>query len=183
VSKKAVALLFAMYLLVVVALPLTLGIVVTYRGLNRDRRCPTCDHETIRITSFFNHKLQRLWPDHSLQRRWCPSCGWEGYARVGPPALLPGLEVVRTTQIRPTHGCRTEPLRSLRFGGNQWRVLLQCWQEQGSHYGRLLFVGPAGRLWRDATEPFAGPTRIAVVEQALSLSDGLLTYRLRALVE
>jgi hypothetical protein len=177
-----VALLFTMYLVVVVALPLTLGLVVTYRGLTQDRRCPACDRETMRVTTVFNRVLRRVWPSHALQRRWCANCGWQGYARIVAPVLIPLSDPSRANPVRPTHGCRTEPLRSIRFGGNQWRVLLQCWQERGSHYGRLIFVGPAGRLWRDATDPFAGPTRMDVMEQALSLSDGLLTYRLRALV-
>ena len=45
-----------------------------------------------------------------------------------------------------------------------------------------MFIGPAGHLRRDPLHPLAGPTQRDVFEQALSLSDHLLTYRLRDLV-
>jgi hypothetical protein len=125
--------------------------------------------------------VRRIWKDSPLQRRWCAHCNWVGFARVSYPPLAPAFSMSSGVRL-PTRGCRTEPLRTLRFGGTEWRVLVQCWQEHHWSFGRLIFVGPAGRLWRDVTDPFSGPTRTAVVQQALSLSDGLLTYRLKAVV-
>jgi hypothetical protein len=176
-ESGVVAVLFTIYLLIVVALPLTLGIVVTYRGMTRERTCPLCGQETLRIHSRFTRTIKFLWRNGALQRRWCALCRWEGFARVGVEPAFAEVSVAPTSV--PKQGCRTEALRMLRFGGNQWRVLLQCWQERGWHFGRLIFVGPAGRLWLDPMQPFAGATRNDVLQQALSLSDGLLTYRLR----
>jgi len=173
-----VAVLFTVYLLVVVALPPTLGLAVTYRNLSRDRLCPLCGQETIRVDSRVTRALGLVWFANSLHRRWCALCRWEGFTRAAP-APTEVVEVAPATPAVPTRGCRTEALRTIRFAGNQWRVLLQCWQERGWHFGRLVFVGPAGRLWSDPMEPFAGATRNDVLHQALSLSDGLLTYRLR----
>jgi hypothetical protein len=172
-----VAVLFTIYLLIVVALPLTLGIVVTYRGMTRERSCPLCGQETFRVHSRFIRTVDFLWRNGALQRRWCALCRWEGFARVSAAPSFAEAAIAATSV--PRQGCRTEPLRMLRFGGSQWRVLLQCWQERGWHFGRLMFVGPAGRLWLDPKQPFAGATRNDVLQQALSLSDGLLTYRLR----
>jgi hypothetical protein len=181
-SEFVVAVLFAIYLLVVVAIPLTLGIVVSFRSLTRERRCPLCGGETAQIASVVVRATRTAWRGSTLQRRWCAACSWEGYARVRSAPLKPAVELSPVMVRVPTRGCKTEPLRMLRFGGSQWRVLLQCWQEQEVHHGRLVFVGPAGRMWRDGIELFSGPTRGDVVRQALSLSDGLLTYRLRDLV-
>ena len=175
------ALLFAVYLAIVVALPLTIALIVSYRALTRDRRCPTCGGDTIQLTSPIARILRKIWRQSPLQRRWCAHCEWVGFARVSYAPLPPAFSVAYGVRL-PTRGCRTEPLRTLRFGGTEWRVLVQCWQEHERTFGRLLFVGPAGRLWRDATDPFAGATRTDVVQQALSLSDGLLTYRLKAVV-
>ena len=175
------ALLFGFYLLVVVALPLTLGLLVSYRNLTRERHCPMCGGETAQMQSFTVRALRFIWSASPLQRRWCAHCSWVGFARIAYPILAPAFSMSSGVRV-PTRGCRTEPLRMIRFSGNEWRVLLQCWQEHGWNYGRLVYVGPAGRLWRDATDPFSGPTRRDVTEQALSLSDGLLTYRLKTLV-
>ncbi|HSL72786.1 MAG TPA: hypothetical protein VK864_21215, partial [Longimicrobiales bacterium] len=138
-----------------------------------------CGNDTLRIHTRTTWMLQKIWRQAALQRRWCPLCHWEGFARVRPQLTVPLRSAA--SQL-PARGCRTDPLRTLRVGGNQWRVLLQTWQDRGWHYGRLLFVGPAGRLWRDPVESFAGPSRNDVVDQALSLSDGLLSYRIRELV-
>lgn len=181
-SEYVVAVLFAIYLVVVVAIPLTLGLIVSYRGLTRERRCPMCGGETMRLASVLVRATSVAWPRTPLQRRWCTNCTWEGYARVATPMQVTAIEASLAATRVPTRGCRTEALRTLRFGGSHWRVLLQSWQEQGTHHGRLVFVGPAGRLWRDGMDLFSGPTRNDVVRQALSLSDGLLTYRLRDLV-
>jgi hypothetical protein len=176
-----VALLFGFYVLVVVALPLSLGMLVSYRSLTRDRHCPMCGGETSQVQSLAAISLRKLWPNSPLQRRWCAHCAWVGFARIAYPILAPAFSMTSGVRV-PTRGCRTEPLRMICFGGNEWRVLLQCWQEHGWNYGRLVFVGPAGRLWRDATDPFSGPTRRDVTEQALSLSDNLLTCRLKTVV-
>ena len=174
------ALALGLYFVAVVALPLTMGLVISYRALPRDRACPLCGADTVPVQSALHRILRRLGSRLPLQRRWCVQCSWLGFARAPQPVLAPA-HVLRSVR-RPLRGCRTEPLRSLRFGGAEWRVLLQCWQEQGWTYGKLVFMGPAGRLWCDATHPFSGPERTDVVDQARALSDGLLTCRLKTLV-
>jgi hypothetical protein len=82
----------------------------------------------------------------------------------------------------PVPATHTLDLRSLTVDGRPWRVMLQCWNQTGLFYGRLIFIAPSGRLWLDAVEAFAGSTHREVLGQASSLSDGLLTSRLRRLV-
>jgi hypothetical protein len=176
-----VAILFTIYLFIVVALPLALGVAVSYRNLCRSRTCPICGNDTVPVDFRLGRIGRQLWLRTSLQRRWCIRCGWDGIARLARPAAVASVDH-RATAQPPSAGCRTEPVRTLRLGDGQWRVLLQSWQDQGWYFGQLLFIGPDGHLHRDPMHPITGPTRRDVFEQALSLSDHLLTYRLRDLV-
>jgi hypothetical protein len=181
-ERSTVAILFTIYLLIVVALPLALGVAVSYRSLCRSRHCPLCGNETVPVSSRAGRIARKLWFRHSIQRRWCVRCGWEGLARLARAATHPMIELVAVSPAPPSAGYRTEPVRTLRVGEAQWRVLLQSWQGQGCYFGQLIFIGPAGHLRRDPMHPLAGLTQRDVFEQALSLSDHLLTYRLRDLV-
>ncbi len=179
--------LFAVYLFIVMVLPLALGVAIGYRNASHERQCPSCGGDTVRVRSTADRLLEKINFTVALQRRWCVTCGWQGLARVTMPALIAANPIVsdsltQTNRTQPTRNVRTEPVRTLRFGGMSWRVLLQCWQENDQYCGQLLFIGPAGHLRRDPRHPFTGSTRAEIVEQALSLSDGLLTYRLRELV-
>jgi hypothetical protein len=181
-ERSTVAILFTIYLFIVVALPVALGVAVSYRSLCRSTNCPLCGSETVQLDSRLGRFLARLWLRNSIQRRWCVRCGWEGFARLGRRSALTVSEFNVPAPARPSAGCRTEPVRTLRLGDVQWRVLLQCWQDQGWYFGQLIFLGPGGHLQRDPLHPLTGPTRRDVFEQALSLSDRLLTYRLKDLV-
>lgn len=175
------ALLFTIYLFVVVALPLTLGLIVSYRGMPRERRCPQCGGETVQVRNMTARVIAFVLPRSFFQQRWCGQCSWEGYARVKQTVVPPVPRIAQAAVRIPARGCRTEALRRLQVGGERWQVLLQCWHEDDLYYGRLLFVGPAGRTWTDGVQPFTGATRSDVRTQAGGLSDGLLTYKLREL--
>ena len=169
-------LLFATYLVLVIALPIVLSAAIGYRALPRGHACPNCAQETIPLLSYVLRAWKVLFPSLAVQRRWCPMCSWEGYARVFEVA--PAVVVVA-----PASSMRqTEPLRSLELGGRSWNVMLEYWRERGRCYGRLLFVGPSGKQWCDPLAAFHGPTQQDVMGQALALSDRLLTYRLREVI-
>ncbi|MGH7470182.1 MAG: hypothetical protein ACRENP_19725 [Longimicrobiales bacterium] len=176
------AILFTIYLFIVVALPVALGVAVSYRSLCRTRHCPLCGSESVQLASRIGRLLDRLRLRSAIQRRWCVRCGWEGFARLGRELAHATGEFNLFAAAPPTSGCRTEPVRTLRLGEVQWRVLLQCWQDQGWYFGQLIFLGPAGHLQRDPLHPLTGPTRRDVFDQALALSDRLLAYRLKDLV-
>jgi hypothetical protein len=167
-------LLFAVYVLVVVALPLVLSGLLAYRSLPRGRACPNCTQETVHVLS---HGLRVLSAVSlvTLQQRWCPSCLWEGYVRG--PARSRASRHASAAPIR-----QTQPLRTLELGGRPWHVMLEYWREYNLCYGRLVFVGPSGRLWSDPLAAFSGTTHTEVVGQALASSDSLLTYRLQAVI-
>jgi hypothetical protein len=76
----------------------------------------------------------------------------------------------------------TVDVRTITIDGRTWRVLLQCWNQTRRCYGRLVFVEPTGRLWTEASETFSGDTRFEVIGQALTVTDGLLTTRLRRIL-
>lgn len=177
------AVLIASYLLLVFVLPVALSAIVSYRALPVGRDCPHCGVRTVQLLSRPLRLASALHPRTTLHRRWCMDCGWEGVVRIPIPSRHAGMQrppaqpvkaVQRTTQ--------TLDVRSLDVDGAPWRVMLQCWGNTGVFYGRLVFVGPSGRLWLDAIESFSGSNQSDVLGQALSLPEGLLESRLRRLV-
>ena len=167
-------LLFAVYLVLVIALPVMLSAALGYRALPRGRSCPNCAQDTLPVVSSWVRTLSRIHPQLTLQRRWCPVCTWDGYARIPAFALAPALGGATPRQ--------TQPLRTLELGGRSWSVMLEYWREHGRFYGRLLFEGPSGKLWCDPLAAFHGDTHHDVLRQAHALSDRLLTYRLREVI-
>jgi hypothetical protein len=169
-------LVFVAYIVVVVALPVLLSAVLSYRALPRGPSCPHCSQETIHVLSHGLRVLSSLVRSVSFQHRWCPCCTWEGYVRVTAYSRARGQDGSVVS------GRQTKPLRALDLGGRSWRVMLEYWREQNRCYGRLLFVAPSGRLWCDPLAAFRGATHDEVVRQALALSDPLLTYRLQEVI-
>lgn len=185
-----VSLLIALYLLLVIVMPLALGVAVSYRTLPEGRTCTLCGDETLRIRARGLDLISLLIPRRRLQRRWCLACGWEGIARV------PAQRVERPGTPRPVRRTRQRPsiaiapgrsgeavnLRKLDVDGSPWRVLLQCWDDTTRWHGRLLFIAPSGRLWVDTVEPFHGDSQEDVLFQALALPEDTLACRLRELI-
>ncbi|HEY0671384.1 MAG TPA: hypothetical protein VGD27_03905 [Longimicrobiales bacterium] len=169
-------LLFATYLVLVIALPVMLSAAIGYRALPRGSACPNCAQDTLPLLSRTIRLLRIIQPQLSLQRRWCPTCSWDGFARAQATIPAPALIGERVTARQ------TRPLRTLELGGRCWTVMLEYWREQGRCYGRLLFVGPSGKLWCDPLAAFHGHTQDDVTGQALALSDRLLAYRLREVI-
>ncbi|MGQ0813092.1 MAG: hypothetical protein ACT4O1_01340 [Gemmatimonadota bacterium] len=167
-------LLFALYLVLAIALPVALSALIGFRGLPRSNTCPNCALETLPLLSVPLRIAQRIYGGLALQRRWCPTCGWDGYAR--------GERIRLTKPAAEALPHRTQLVRTLELGGRAWRVLLESWRERGRCYGRLLFMGPSGKLWCDPDAAFSAPTQHEVLGQALSLSDRLLAYRLREVI-
>lgn len=172
---EIVVLLFALYLVIVIALPVALSGIIGFRSLPRGNTCPNCAQETLPLRSLPLRLVQRVYRGSSLQRRWCPACEWDGYAR----GVMIRLPVAQYPAVRAP--CRQQ-VRTLELGGRAWRVMLESWREQGAFYGRLVFVGPSGKLWCDPMAAFSAPTHHEVLGQALSLSDRLLAYRLREVI-
>ncbi len=64
--------------------------------LPRGDRCPLCDAVTIRVRSpWFGSSLFRL------AKRWCLTCGWDGYMRLAP---APTAASTSQNVPRPTAG-------------------------------------------------------------------------------
>lgn len=168
-------LLFVLYLLIVIALPVALSAIIGFRGLPHGNTCPNCAQETLPLLSHPLRVAQKACKGFSVQRRWCPTCEWDGYAR-GMMVRLP------SPQFAEPNPPRTQQVRTLELGGRSWRVMLESWREEGRFYGRLVFVGPSGKLWSDPMPAFSAESRGEVLGQALSLSDRLLAYRLREVI-
>ncbi|HUP90059.1 MAG TPA: hypothetical protein VM100_11930 [Longimicrobiales bacterium] len=167
--------LFAIYLVLVIALPILLSGLVGLRSLPNGAACPNCAQDTIPLLSQSVRLAQRVYNDFPLQHRWCPTCEWDGYAHIATSRVSLPLF------IEPP-GRRTQQLRKLEIGGREWRVMLESWRERGRCFGRLNFIGPSGKLWSDPLPAFNAPTQHEVLSQALALSDRLLAYRLREVI-
>lgn len=87
-------------------------------------------------------------------------------ARRGPPSGAASPETI--------------PLRCLQVRGVDWRVELECVRRAGTWEGRLIFVAPAGRAWRDSVS-LRGESAASVIGQAVIQSDGALAERLSQL--
>jgi hypothetical protein len=168
-------LLFTVYLMVVILVPVALSAIIGARNLPAGSACPNCAEETMPVLSVPLRAATRIYADFPVQRRWCPACEWDGYARAG--ALSITVERVGETARR-----RTEPVRTLELNGRVWKVMLESWREHDRCYGRLLFVGPSGKQWREPMPEFSADTDGEVLVQARSLSDRLLAYKLRDVI-
>ena len=170
----------ATYLAAVVVLPLIIAAVVAFRAMPRNRRCPQCMLETIPVESRAARILDKV-IRMGLHYRWCSGCGWDGLARTQFLVILPQRADAQSV-VLPRTKVATQPIRQIRVQGRSWRVLLQSWEQQPCFMGRLLFVGEDGSTRSDMTQSLTGLSRDEVLCQAVAMSDGLLTYRLRDLV-
>jgi hypothetical protein len=184
-------LLIALYLILVIALPLALSSVVSYRTLPRTTNCPLCGSETVRLRSRWLNATSRLLRHQELQARWCTNCLWEGAVRLPahrhqtvPPhqPATPRPERRQSIAVAPGQSGEAVSLRDLEIDGLSWRVLLQCWHGTDRWFGRLLFIAPSGRLWVDTVEPMSGGSAREIMGQALALPDRTLACRLRELI-
>jgi hypothetical protein len=74
-------LLYTLFFFIAMGSKLLLALLMIYLLLPSDRQCNLCDEETLLLQlSGANGWFARLCMG-TLQRRWCPACGWEGYAR------------------------------------------------------------------------------------------------------
>lgn len=165
---------FAIYLIIVIALPMALSVIIGFRSLPCGKACPNCAQETLPLVSRLVKTIHYLHVNVDLRRRWCPACEWAGYSRL---AVAPAIELPPAESARDMR-----QLRTLELGGRPWRVMLESWHERGRYYGRLVFMGPSGKLWSDPLAAFSATTLDETIAQALSLSDRLLTYRLREVI-
>jgi hypothetical protein len=173
--------LLTLYFTVVVALPLALGIYVLANGVQRTRACPSCADETLRLQAPVHHFLSRFLRSSELQVRWCVTCGWRGTVRLrlAPDPVRSGTPGTATRSR--TGGQEHVDVRRLEIDGQPWRVMVQCWAEQGRWVGRLLFVGPDGRTCMEEGASLEGDTAMAVLSEALCMPDASLAGRLRAM--
>jgi hypothetical protein len=72
---------YLLFFFVTVGAKLILALVMIYLLLPSDRHCGDCEGETLLMEGSRLVRISaRLWPGR-LQRRWCPRCGREGFAR------------------------------------------------------------------------------------------------------
>ena len=88
------------------------------------------------------------------------------------------LHLADTPQVT---GSGALTVRRLEVDGRAWRVVLECWSVAERWYGRLLFLGPAGRKCADTVQPFKGGSPDEVLGQARSVSERALQDRVRTL--
>jgi hypothetical protein len=121
----------------------------------------------------------RLVPRTDLHLRWCARCGWQGTVRVASGRR----RAARASAGRVRRGA--EPardrvdIRRLEIDGQPWKVMVQCWAEEGRWLGRLLFVGPDGRARIEEETSIEGGSALEVLSTALAIPERTLAGRLR----
>lgn len=174
--------LLTLYFFVVIALPLALGIYVALNGMQRSRVCPVCADDTLRIHSRAHAVASGVFQSMDIQRRWCLGCGWQGTARLPRPPAPPRRRNRRPgAPARPTRNRSRDrvDIRRLDVDGAPWKVMVQCWAEDGRWVGRFLFVGPDGRSCMEEGSSLEGGSAIEVLSSALSVPEQALAGRLR----
>jgi hypothetical protein len=170
--------LLVLYVSLVVALPVALGILVACNGLPRSRHCPVCAGETLRLRSRRHAVLSRALPQGELHARWCPACEWAGTVRLVAACPVPIVPASTAAAAQPERTPGLE-IRRIEMDDGPWRVQLECWAEGEAWHGRLLFVGPGGRAWSDGRALLTGRSAVDVFSQVMSLSDRALVGRIR----
>lgn len=77
---------YLIFFFITVGAKLVLALAMIYLLLPTDRRCSDCNEETLLIEEHFLVRLATRFTPGRLQRRWCPGCGDEAFAR---PPLRP----------------------------------------------------------------------------------------------
>jgi hypothetical protein len=169
--------LLGLYFFMVIALPLALGSYVLYNGLPRSRRCPSCADETIRLKSR-GHDLAGAMARQDLHERWCMSCGWQGTVRLEREPLSTTSPSLAARSQGAAAGADRVDLRTLDVDGHSWRVMVECWAEDGRWLARLVFVAPGGQVCADQRS-LEGKSVLEVLSQAFRLPEQTLAGRLR----
>ena len=62
---------------------LLLGVVMCYMIFPVERTCDSCDADTLPVRMGWAGRAMSWLMRGTLQKRWCPRCGWEGMTRTG----------------------------------------------------------------------------------------------------
>lgn len=73
---------YLLFFFVTVGAKLLLAMLMIYLLFPSDRTCNTCDEETLLVRMGRSGRLLAVLAFGRLQKRWCPRCGWEGFARL-----------------------------------------------------------------------------------------------------
>jgi hypothetical protein len=73
-----------------------LAAAMCYFILPAERTCDTCNGDTLPLRMGWGGRMMNRLMLGTLQKRWCPRCGWEGMTRTGwmgdAPSPMPGIE-------------------------------------------------------------------------------------------
>ena len=75
---------------------LLLAVAMCYLIFPAERTCDGCDAETLPVRMGWGGRMTSRLMFGTLQKRWCPRCGWEGMTRTGrmggAHSAVPGVE-------------------------------------------------------------------------------------------
>jgi hypothetical protein len=92
---------YLLFFFVTVGAKFVLALMMIYLLLPTDRHCGDCEEETLLMEgSRLVRLVCRVWPGR-LQRRWCPRCGREGFARPVLRHSAPNPAPETRTTTRP----------------------------------------------------------------------------------
>lgn len=78
---------YILFLFIAFGSKLLLALLMIYMLLPSVRSCNSCDGETLLIRPTGSRRVLYALTLGRVQRRWCPRCGWDGFARRVPPPV------------------------------------------------------------------------------------------------
>jgi hypothetical protein len=72
---------YTLFLFIAFGSKLLLALAMIYMLLPSERSCNSCDEDTLLIRSARGGQIFSRLTFGRVQRRWCPRCGWDGFAR------------------------------------------------------------------------------------------------------
>lgn len=91
---------YALFFFVAFGSKMVLAAITIWLLLPTDPRCSRCDGDTLLIRMGRAGRLLSRLMLGTVQRRWCPRCGWEGLARAPRRRRRTGTLFSRTGESR-----------------------------------------------------------------------------------
>jgi hypothetical protein len=79
---RGIMLYWLLYFFLAFGAKLLLALITIYLLLPQESSCNGCDEETLLLQATRADRVLSIFCLGRLRRRWCPHCGWEGFART-----------------------------------------------------------------------------------------------------
>jgi hypothetical protein len=98
---------YVIFIFVAFVAKLLLAGAMIYLLFPTERSCVECDYDTLHVRPAATGRTLSFCSAGRLQWRWCPRCGWQGWARTSAPPREPRMQPMPVSAPPPNdHGPR-----------------------------------------------------------------------------